>query len=134
MTIRYTATGQKAHQINPAHYNGALGKSQWKPRDGQREYQLFCQADAEGWTDGTTDYWAIECQNGNANALGRDQADAMDCRIARFRQDAQASPWHGYPITLTRQGEKLPPSVWSKWFGPSGLRRAWKQKLLKRQI
>ena len=123
---------QKSHQCNPAHYNDHPQKSQWIPKDPQREFMLFDAADKEEWTDDTSDYWSIKTNNYNIEVLGTDKNREKDCRISRFRRDSENAPWHGYPITLTRKGEPLPKIVWKKW--EPIVKRAWIKKIKNREV
>jgi hypothetical protein len=132
--IRETKSGKK-HQCNPVHYSHRNPKkSQWKPPEPTREFFLFECADSSGWTDGTADYWAVENENYQPNILGFDPKGMSTCRIARFRRDVDTAPWHGYPITLTRKGEKFPTCVLKQWEEEKILRRPWLTKMRKRQV
>ena len=133
--IRHTTANRKPHKCNPAHYNGSYQKSQWKPPEPAREFQLFDLADEGGWTENDTDYWSVDSEGGNPRILG-ESPNRTTCRLARYRRDASTAPWHGYPITLRRQGEKIPPSdVLSRWFdGDRVLSRAWRRKIIQRQV
>jgi hypothetical protein len=131
--LKTTMSG-KAHQCNPAHYNGNPEKSQWIPPEPIREFRLFEYADQNRWTDGTADYWAVDSQTACPQVVGIDHTRTRYCRIARFRRDADTSPWHGYPITLTRKNEKFPFTVLKIWERTQVLERAWITKFKKRQV
>lgn len=134
LKIRTTESG-KAHQCNLVHYNDNYKskKSQWRPPEQMREFKLFEEADVNQWTDGTTDYWAVEVSDSAPNVVGVDSL-ARDCRIVRFRRDVNTAPWHGYPITLTRKGEKFPVEILRIWNSSSILGRAWLSKMKRRQL
>lgn len=131
--VRITALG-KEHQCNPLHYNNAQKKSQWIPRDPDREFRLFDLADQSNWTDGTADYWAVDIANQDPLPLGLDKTRAVRCRIARFVRDARTCPWHGYPITLTRDGEFFPKAVLECWTNHQLLDRGWLKKIRQRRV
>ena len=132
--VRTTKSG-KAHQCNPAHYDYGSGstKSQWTPPDPAREFKLFEVADVNHWTDGGSDYWAVEVLDSAPSVVGVDRL-IRDCRMVRFRKDADTSPWHGYPITLARKDEKFPVEILRIWTRGCVLGRAWLSKMKRRQL
>lgn len=133
--VRVTVIGGKPHKINPAHYNGHREKSQWEPRDPRREFRLFDLADGYDWTVNGEDYWSFDCDGKRPKPLGRSPLGIV-CRWARYRRDRPRQPWHGYPITFTRQGEQAPPrKVLDQWFNEQkALSRAWRKKIVCRQV